>query len=237
MKAYWFSDGDGFTENMNNSGMKPAKVGRTHRIDGELTPCERGLHSSPTPFDALGYAFGEILWEVEIPKTAIIHDDDKYVSHTRKYIRKVDLTKACRQFACQCALDVIHLWDAPRVVNEYLVDEAKGIDRSDIRAAASSAASYAASYAVSSAVSYAASCAVSSAASYAARYAASSAARYAASSAARYAASSAARYAASCAVSSAARYAASCAVSSAATKKFKAYFNEIALKALRGKEI
>jgi len=225
MKAYWFSDGDGFTENMNNSGMKPAKVGRTHRIDGELTPCERGLHSSPTPFDALGYAFGEILWEVEIPKTAIIHDDDKYVSHTRKYIRKVDLTKACRQFACQCALDVIHLWDAPRVVNEYLVDEAKGIDRSDIRAAAS----YAASYAVSSAVSYAASCAVSSAASYAARYAASSAARYAASSAARYAAS--------CAVSSAARYAASCAVSSAATKKFKAYFNEIALKALRGKEI
>ena len=143
MKGYWFSDNNGFTQNMKNTGMKPAKVGRVHRIDGEIIPCECGLHSSPTPFDALQYACGGTLWEVEIPRTSIPHRNpvDKYVSHTRKYLRRVDISdRLFRQFACQWALDVIHLWDAPAIVKEYLVDEAEGIDRSDIRESARASA-------------------------------------------------------------------------------------------------
>ena len=142
MKAYWFSDDDGWTENMKGNFKFPAKVGRTHRVDGELIPCERGLHASPTPFDALQYACGNLLWEVEIPHTAIPHGEpvDKHVSHTRTYIRSINTERICRNFSAQCALKVLHLWDAPELVLEYLNDEAIGIDRSDIRAAAGAVA-------------------------------------------------------------------------------------------------
>jgi hypothetical protein len=87
------------------------------------------------------------------------------------------------------ALSVIHLWDAPKVCRDYLTDESKGIDRSDIRDAASSAA-------------WDAACA-------AARAAACAAARDAAWAAARDAASSAAWDAAWDAARDAARDAAS----------------------------
>ena len=154
MKGYWFSDSEGWTKNMRDHMKTPAEVGRTHKVGGEIVPCYRGLHASPTPLDALNYACGGTLWEVEIPETAIPHGNpvDKYVSHTRKYIRRADISEGLFwQFASQCALDVIHLWDPPAIVKEYLADEAQGIDRSDIRAAAWDAARAAATTAATAA--------------------------------------------------------------------------------------
>jgi len=142
MKGYWFSKEDGTTEHLKD----PAEVGKVHDappVDsggnlGPIVPCERGYHASPTPWDALQYACGPILYEVEIPDDAIPHGNpiSKYAAKSRRYLRKVDLTAVCRQFAVQQALEVIDLWKPPDIVREYLGDEAEGKDRSDIRAAA-----------------------------------------------------------------------------------------------------
>lgn len=122
MKAYWFSKEDNTTEHLKT----PAEIGRTDVYEGELIPCNQGLHASPTPFDALQYAFGSILWEVEIDDDAIPHGDpiNKYVSHHRTYLRRFDLTRLCYQFAAIQALSVIDKWDAPAIVREYLRDAA-----------------------------------------------------------------------------------------------------------------
>ena len=114
---YWFSREDNTTEHQ----LIPAELGRTDRVSGEITPCRHGLHASPTPFDALEYAQGPILWEVTLTG-AIAHGNpvDKYVGRSRTYLRRVDLTEALYLFAAREALGVIHLWDAPQIVSDYL---------------------------------------------------------------------------------------------------------------------
>ena len=134
MIGYWFSKTDGTTEFQ----MDPASVGKTHRHDGECIPCVSGLHASPTPWDALGYAPGPKLWEVEIPDDAVAGEGTfgKFSARSRTYVRRVDLTHILRRIAVERALSMIHMWDAPAIMREYLQDEAAGIDRSDIRGSA-----------------------------------------------------------------------------------------------------
>ena len=101
--------------------------------------CERGLHASLHPFDALQYAPGETLCLVELDGE-ILRGDDKVCARKRKIIARFDATDLLRDQARKSALSVIHLWDAPAVVREYLEtgDETK-------RAAAMAAARDAAS--------------------------------------------------------------------------------------------
>ena len=103
-----------------------------------LIMCERGLHASRHPFDALKYSPGNTLCLVELGGT-ILHDTDKSVATKRKILARVDAEDMLRTFARRCALDVIHLWDAPDIVREYLEtgDERK---RAAARAAAEAAA-------------------------------------------------------------------------------------------------
>jgi len=142
MIGYWFSKEDGTTTHL----FAPAKIGKTDTYNGTPIPCQHGLHFSPTPWDALQYASGPILWEVESPDDAIPHGDpvNKYAGNWRTYLRRADLTRAMRIFSAKQALYVIHLWDAPAIVGKYLRDEAQGKDRTDIRDAAWAAASAAA---------------------------------------------------------------------------------------------
>ena len=116
-----------------------------------------------------------------------------------------------RLFARECASDVLHLWDAPQVVKDYLAtgDES-------IRAAARDAAGAVARAAAWSAAGSAAWSAAGAAAGSAAWAAVGSAARSAAWSAARDAAGAAARAAAWSATGSAAWSAALAAAGSAA---------------------
>jgi hypothetical protein len=108
--------------------------------DGPVVICESGLHASLCPLDALTYAPGETLCLVDLEELGDSEDHaDKVVARRRRIVARVDATPLLRQFARRCASDVLHLWDAPEVVKQYLAtgDEA-------LRAAARDAASDAA---------------------------------------------------------------------------------------------
>jgi len=109
MKAYWFSRDDGTTEHQKI----PVEVGRTDTFHGDPVPCERGLHASPTPWDALQYACGARLWEVELPEDAVPHGNplDKYAARSRKYLRSVDLRSVLVEFSCRQAEGVLHIYE------------------------------------------------------------------------------------------------------------------------------
>lgn len=99
-------------------------VGETLRVDGEPVLCQHGLHASQRAIDALCYAQGArlALCRVTLGGT-VLHDDDKSVGNERTVIAMLDAEatdKLLRDFARWCALQVIHLWDAPDVVRQYL---------------------------------------------------------------------------------------------------------------------
>ena len=153
---------------------------------GEIVICTSGLHASRDPFDALQYAPGEVLCRVEMDGD-IVEQPDKLVARRRRIIARADATDALRYFARLQALSVVHLWDAPDMVLDYLMtgDEA-------IRDAARDAAWAAAWDAAWDAAWAAARDAARNAAWAAARAAARDAARSAAWAAARNAARDAA---------------------------------------------
>jgi hypothetical protein len=163
--------------------------GRPVPADGEwlthgddVVICQSGLHASKHPFDALQYAPGSTLCLVDCED--IVHEqNDKLVCRKRRIIARIDAEKVLREFACSCALSVVHLWKSPPIVIQYLETQDESI-----RAAAEAA--------VRSAVRSAARAAVWDAAEAAARSAARSAAWDAAEAEARAAAEAAARAAA-----------------------------------------
>ena len=93
--------------------------GTTHTVDGEIVPCKNGLHSSERPIDALRYARNGIVWRTRSSGT-IVRGDDQIAASERAYLARLDATAILRDFARKCALDVIHLWDAPDVVRRFL---------------------------------------------------------------------------------------------------------------------
>ena len=111
--AYHFTDGWQLRDG------QPLVVGSEYVFDGDPVMCESGYHASRHVFDALKYAPGSILSRVECRE---ITDEwgDKIVCRRRRVIATIDATKILQKFARMCALDVIHLWDAPDVVVRYL---------------------------------------------------------------------------------------------------------------------
>src|SRR5574343_214538 len=87
--------------------------------DGPVRMCASGLHASRHPFDALMYAPGPVLCLVDCDEIDA-EENDKLVCRRRRIVARFDATTMLRAFARQCALDVIHLWDAPQVVRDYL---------------------------------------------------------------------------------------------------------------------
>ena len=89
--------------------------------DGEVIPCQSGLHASIHPFDALQYAPGNLLHMVELRGDIQKHNKDKVVAMERKIIKSIDAEKLMRDFARWNAMRVIHLWkEAPKVVLVHL---------------------------------------------------------------------------------------------------------------------
>ncbi len=146
-------------------GQPVPEDGEVLRHDGELVMCNEGLHASVRAVDALGYAPGAIACRVKCGGV-IVHDDDKLACSERTILWRVDTEELLRDFARQCALDVIGLWDATRVVRRYLEtgDEslrdaamaASGPDGTSVSTAAGTAAWAAASAAARDAASRAA---------------------------------------------------------------------------------
>lgn len=88
--------------------------------DGDVVPRESGLHASERIIDALKYAPGKTICRVELRGDIQRHGGDKIVGRKRRILWRVNGELLLREFARQCALDVIHLWDAPEVVRRYL---------------------------------------------------------------------------------------------------------------------
>jgi hypothetical protein len=151
-----------------------------------------GLHASGHPFDALLYAPGSTLHLVHLDGELIEHGSpvDKVAARRRKIVATIDAEPLLREFARKCALSVIHLWDAPEVVKQYLTT---GDD--SLRAAARDAAAREAAWAARAAAREAAWAARAAAREAAARAAAraAGAAAWAALEAAAWAARDAAR--------------------------------------------
>ena len=165
-------------------------LGETHSVACTPLLCIRGLHASVNIMDALQYAPGDTLYRVELSGMMSV-GTNKIAAQRRKYLWSVDTKELLGVFARKCALDVIHLWNAPEIVRQYLETGNKSIS-SAAWSAAWSAADSAAWSAADSAARSAARSAAWSAARGAARSAAWSAAWSAVRSAARSAADSAA---------------------------------------------
>ena len=118
-----------FTATALRDGKPIPPIGEWLTFDGEPIPCEYGLHASPDAFDALQYAPGALLHQVELDGKIVPHGSpvDKFAAQRRKIVATIDANEIMRLFARRVALDVINLWDAPAIVREYLEtgDESK----------------------------------------------------------------------------------------------------------------
>lgn len=127
---------------------RPIKAGITHSVDCEPQLCEVGLHAAKFVLDAARYAPGAYLWRVQLDGD-IVHGDDKSCATKRKYLYGFNAEKMLQLFARQCALDVIHLWNAPDIVKKYLEsgDEALRMGARNAALGAAHAAAHATAYA------------------------------------------------------------------------------------------
>lgn len=93
--------------------------GEVLRHDGPLVMCESGLHASVSIIDALAFAPGHTICRVTCGG-AIEHAADRLVCTERAILWRVNGEKLLREFARERARSVLHLWDAPDVVRQYL---------------------------------------------------------------------------------------------------------------------
>jgi len=117
-------------------GREVPPLGEWLTHDGPVAICESGLHASYRALYALQYCEWEhaaaCLVEVD---DVIAERSDKLVCRRRRVVAVVrDADETLRLFARCQALSVIHMWDAPAVVN------ARSAARSAARAAARAAA-------------------------------------------------------------------------------------------------
>lgn len=166
--GYWFAASDRLPHGDN----RQIVLGETHSLDGEIIICQRALHASRDPFDALEYIPGPYLYRVRCWGD-VVEDHDKLGARHREYIAMHDSTNMLRRFAHEQALSVIHLWKPPPVVRRYLETGDETI-RAAARAAAI-AATDAATNAAAAAAAIAATNAATNAAAAAAAWAADAA--------------------------------------------------------------
>ncbi len=152
--AWHFVKDDG----TNRDGIKE-KIGQWYKVEGEIVPCQRGLHGSVRPLDALEFAPGLILRRTEHRGTIVEHNDDKIASSERRALWQIDATKLLHLFACWAAENALkdakvtdeRCWKAIKIKRQWLgkkaTDEelaaawdAASAAARDARAAASAAA-------------------------------------------------------------------------------------------------
>ena len=116
--GWWFSKEDVLP----NDDGRPIAVGETHEIEipPPLMLCRRGLHFASSVLEALVYAPGNILWRVEV-SGEILRDVDKGCAQRRTYLARLDAEAILWEFARWCARSLLHLWNAPQVVRDYLI--------------------------------------------------------------------------------------------------------------------
>ena len=116
MKAWHFLPKD---RKLRWGSKEKVKLNEWYHHKGELKLCQSGFHASKSILDALRYSPGPIICRVEVGGK-IIHDTDKVVAEKRRVLWWIDGDDLLWRYARRCALDVIHLWDAPEAVVKYL---------------------------------------------------------------------------------------------------------------------
>ena len=129
---------------------------------GKPICCEQGYHASKHVADAVQFAPGATLCLVDI-NGDWVEQSDKLCATKRRIVARFDATELLRADARASALSVIHLWEAPAIVRQYLETGDESI-RAEARKAAAAYAAYAYAYAAA----YTASDAAADAAAYAA---------------------------------------------------------------------
>lgn len=107
--------------------------------DGPLVMCASGLHAGLTPFDALQYAPEPTLCLVDCD-SGFLRDSDKIVCRRRRIVVRMDTTEMLWHFARMQALSVVHLWEAPDVMLDYLMTGKESIRHAARAARAAGAA-------------------------------------------------------------------------------------------------
>ena len=106
--------------------------------EGDATLCESGLHASRHPSDALNYAPGATLCLVECEDIVTEHDD-KLVCRRRRIVARIDATDLLWRAAREYAQAVLHLWDAPQVVKDFLASGDESLSAAALAAARAAA--------------------------------------------------------------------------------------------------
>ena len=103
------------------NGAPVPEDGKVLKQSGEIIPCENGLHGSVRILDALQYAPPKTKWICRTEHCGVIVEHgDKVASSERTIIWRVEADPILNMFARMCASDVLHFWDAPEIVKEYL---------------------------------------------------------------------------------------------------------------------
>lgn len=113
--AWWFAK----EPKLPHGDNRKVIIGETLTVEPPLVLCEHGLHWSLEPFDALNYATGNLLYKVK-PIGDFILDHEKGCSVGRMALETHDIKELLYYYARKEALSVIHKWDAPQVVRDYL---------------------------------------------------------------------------------------------------------------------
>ena len=137
--AWHFVKDDG----TNRDGIKE-KIGQWYKVEGEIVPCQRGLHGSVRPLDALEFAPGLILRRTEHRGTIVEHNDDKIASSERRALWQIDATKLLHLFACWAAENALkdakvtdeRCWKAIKIKRQWLGKKATDEELAAARAAA-----------------------------------------------------------------------------------------------------
>ena len=115
VKGWWFGTTD---KKLPHSDGRKIVIGKTHKVKGEIIPCEHGLHLSKRMIDALSYAPGPVIYRVVGSGIIVPHGSpiDKYACSERTYVSGgIDVSDTLRLFARECAL-----WKPPEIVVKYL---------------------------------------------------------------------------------------------------------------------
>jgi hypothetical protein len=123
-----------FCDGMKLRDGQPLVAGKVYRHDGQVVPCEQGLHASVRLIDALHFAPGSQLSRVEMRGEVVPHGSpvDKIVGRERKVLWTLDATRTLWLFACWVAEDALKAerkagreprpasWSAPKARREWL---------------------------------------------------------------------------------------------------------------------
>jgi hypothetical protein len=90
---------------------RPIIAGEKLTVPGPIVLCKSGLHASKRLLDALKYAPGAYLWEVEL-SGEVIHGNDKSVATERTALCGFDASEVLRKFSRMVALQAVEKhWD------------------------------------------------------------------------------------------------------------------------------